>query len=464
VTLLVGLLVWLLLVALIANIVRRLPWLPGLVVAVGLGLALWYLWRSPLVGEVELLGRTIDLARSNSFLGFTLVLSPVGRGAVFILFIWGALFALATTWTNADRVLFPTIPLILAALVLALSSQPLLWASLWLVVAVILMAFAAQGATPRLARAALRTLLAPTLAFPLFLFAAWVLNQPALAATDPALWATAWRALVIALVILLTPVPLHGWISGLGEIAPPFAAAFIVGVWQITVYALARQILLAYPDMVQYADPGRLLPILAIIQMVWAGFFGLSSRRLGQFWGYLLLWDYGAFLLLWSLSGESGTEALVWLALARALVLIMAAAGLQTLNERFGENTPYGSLRGASERLPFATIGFLVGALSLLGWPLGALFSVRLAAFRLAETNQTNIFLWAMLALVLMTLGIVRVLSVMVRPLADTQMPREAQALVWLVVLLLLAGAALALRPGLLDPVVVPITSWMTRM
>jgi formate hydrogenlyase subunit 3/multisubunit Na+/H+ antiporter MnhD subunit len=464
VTLLVGLLVWLLLVALIANIVRRLPWLPGLVVAVGLGLALWYLWRAPLVGEVELLGRTIDLARSNSFLGFTLVLSPVGRGAVFILFIWGALFALAATWTNADRVLFPTIPLILAALVLALSSQPLLWASLWLVVAVILMAFAAQGATPRLARAALRTLLAPTLAFPLFLFAAWVLNQPALAATDPALWATAWRALVIALVILLTPVPLHGWISGLGEIAPPFAAAFIVGVWQITVYALARQILLAYPDMVQYADPGRLLPILAIIQMVWAGFFGLSSRRLGQFWGYLLLWDYGAFLLLWSLSGESGTEALVWLALARALVLIMAAAGLQTLNERFGENTPYGSLRGASERLPFATIGFLVGALSLLGWPLGALFSVRLAAFRLAETNQTNIFLWAMLALVLMTLGIVRVLSVMVRPLADTQMPREAQALVWLVVLLLLAGAALALRPGLLDPVVVPITSWMTRM
>ena len=463
-TLLVGLLVWLLLVALIANIVRRLPWLPGLVVAVGLGLALWYLWRAPLVGEVELLGRTIDLARSNSFLGFTLVLSPVGRGAVFILFIWGALFALATTWTNADRVLFPTIPLILAALVLALSSQPLLWASLWLVVAAILMAFAAQGATPRLARAALRTLLAPTLAFPLFLFAAWVLNQPALAATDPALWATAWRALVIALVILLTPVPLHGWISGLGEIAPPFAAAFIVGVWQITVYALARQILLAYPDMVQYADPGRLLPILAIIQMVWAGFFGLSSRRLGQFWGYLLLWDYGAFLLLWSLSGESGTEALVWLALARALVLIMAAAGLQTLNERFGENTPYGSLRGASERLPFATIGFLVGALSLLGWPLGALFSVRLAAFRLAETNQTNIFLWAMLALVLMTLGIVRVLSVMVRPLADTQMPREAQALVWLVVLLLLAGAALALRPGLLDPVVVPITSWMTRM
>jgi len=451
-------------VALIANLVRRLPWLPGLVVAVGLGLALWYLWRTPLAGEVELLGRTIDLAHSNSFLGFTLVLSPVGRGAVFILFIWGGLFALAATWTHADRVLFPTIPLILAALVLALSSQPLLWASLWLVVAVILMAFAAQGATPRLARAALRTLLAPTLAFPLFLFAAWVLNQPALAATDPALWATAWRALVIALVILLTPVPLHGWISGLGEIAPPFAAAFIVGVWQITVYALARQILLAYPDMVQYADPGRLLPILAIIQMVWAGFFGLSSRRLGQFWGYLLLWDYGAFLLLWSLSGESGTEALVWLALARALVLIMAAAGLQTLNERFGENTPYGSLRGASERLPFATIGFLVGALSLLGWPLGALFSVRLAAFRLAETNQTNIFLWAMLALVLMTLGIVRVLSVMVRPLADTQMPREAQALVWLVVLLLLAGAALALRPGLLDPVVVPITSWMTRM
>ncbi len=463
-TLLVGLLVWLLLLSLVANIFRRLPWVPGVVVAVGLGLALWYLWQAPLTGEVEILGRTIDVGRSSSFLGYTLEMTPVSRGAVVILFAWGALFALATAWTNADRVLFPTIPLILAALMLALSSQPLLWASLWLVVAAILMAFPAQGASPRLARAALRTLLAPVLAFPLFLFAAWVLNQPALAAADPILWATAWRALVIALAILLTPVPLHGWISALGEHAPPFAAAFCVGVWQITVYALARQILLTYPDIVQYADPGRWLPILAAIQMVWAGFFGLSSRRLGQFWGYLLLWDCGAFLLLWSLSGESGTQALVWLALARALVLILGAAGLQTINDRFGENSPYSPLRGASERLPFATLGFIAGALALVGWPLGALFSVRLAAFRLAEANQTAVFLWAMLALVLMTLGIVRVLHIFIRPLVDTRMLREAQSLVWLVVLLMLAGAALALQPGLLDPVVGPITSWMTRM
>ncbi|HEY53085.1 MAG TPA: hypothetical protein G4N94_06475 [Caldilineae bacterium] len=463
-TILTAVLLWLLFVALLAGVLRRLPWLPGVIVAAGLALLAIRLWTLPEAGTATMLGQTIILDESSNFLGFTLQLSLAARGAAELLLFWGILFALATAWLNADRALVPSIPLILAALILALSSAPLLWAPLWLVIAAVLMAFPAQGSTPRLARAALRTLLAPTLAFPFFLFTAWVLGQTTIAADDPALWVSGWRALVVGVLLLLTPVPLHGWITAQGEHAPPLTAAFLVGVWQITVYALIRHIFLEYATVADYADPARWLPWLAVIQMGWGALFSMSSTRLGQLWGYLLLWSYGATFLAWSISGEFGTQTMVGLFLALPLALILVAAGLQTINARFGENAKYADFHGVSERLPVATLAVVGGGLILLGWPLGALFPVRLATFRLAETTQSLVFLWALLSLLLATVGLIRLLRALARPLSDPQLPRESSRLAWLILPLSLIGLILSLNPALLDPITARIADWLTLL
>lgn len=463
-SLLTAVLLWLFFLSLVAHLLRRLPWLPGLVVAAGLAFLAAFLWRAPLAGETTWLGRTLALERTGTFLGFHLYLSTGTRTPALVLAWWGVLFALAGAWTRADRVLFPTIPLILMALLLALSSTPLLAAPLWLVVAVIFMAFAAQGATPRLARGALRILLVPTLAFPVFLFAAWAIAQPDLAVQDPTLWVLGWRSLFVALILLLTPVPLHGWIVSLGEHAPPLSAAFVVGSWQIATYALVRHILLSYPLVAEFADPARWLPWLAVIQMVWAGLFAASARRLGQLWGYLLLWDYGASLLLWSLSGEFGVDAILGMMLARPLVLVATAAGYQAFAERFGDNAGYTALHGAVERLPTATVGLMGGGLFLLGWPLGALFPTRLATLRLAETGNNAIFLGAMLALLLATIGLARLMPHLSRPLRDPHMPREAAGLGRLIWPLLVAGLLIALNPTVFDPIIQTLALWLAQV
>ena len=463
-TLLTAVLLWLFFVALLAGVLRHLPWLPGVVVAVGLALLAIRLWTLPEVGTATVLGQTIFLDERSSFLGFTLQFSLAARGSTELLLFWGVLFALATAWLGADRALVPSIPFILAALILTLSSAPLLWAPLWLVIVVVFMAFSAQGASPRLARAALRTILAPTLAFPFFLFTAWVLGQTTIAADDPVLWANGWRALVVGVLLLLTPVPLHGWITAQGEHAPPFTAAFLVGVWQITVYALVRHILLDYATVADYVDPARWLPWMAVIQMGWGAIFGMSSTRLGQLWGYLLLWSYGATFLVWSISGEFGTQAMVGLFLAQPLVLILIAAGLQTINTRFGENAEYASFHGVSERLPVATLAVVGGGLFLLGWPLGALFPVRLATFRLVETTQSMFFLWALLSLLFATLGLIRLLRALTQPLTDPQLQREPSRLGWLILPLLLVGMILSLNPALLDPITTQIAEWLTQL
>lgn len=456
------LLLWLLLLAVAAHTLRRLPWLAGLMVAGGLGLLAWQLAAA---GDLSSwFGRSVEVEGVSALLGYSFQFTGNARGAFFLFLVWGILFAGVGGLAGADRVLYPVLPLILAALLLALSARPLLWAPLWLLVAALLMAFPAQGASPRLARPALRTLTAPTLAMPFFLFAAWVLDQPLLAGEDPALTQAAWRALVIGVGLLLTPAPLHGWITALGDHAPPFAAALLVGLWQAAAYLFIRQVLFLYPALADYADPARWLLWLAVVQMGWAGVFGLGSQRLRQFWGYLLLWEYGAFLLFWGLSGEFGTPSLVWLLLARPLILVLIAAGLHTLGQRFGEQATLDEMAGAAERLPLATISVVAGSLFLLGWPLGALAPIRLTTLRLAEATYSGFFLAAMLSLLLLILALARAVHALTRTPTDPQLQREPAWQGWLLWPLLLAGLLLSLNPILLEPLSLRLTAWLTQL
>ncbi|RME81285.1 MAG: hypothetical protein D6775_13960 [Caldilineae bacterium] len=455
---------WLILLAIGAMLLRRLPWLAGAVVAVGLGWLAWRIWSLPQAETALLLGRQVDLASSVKMLSFTVYLGDAALAPTLLLLAWGSLFAFAGMWVDVDRVLTPAIPLILLALILSLSSTPLLWAPFWLVVAVVTMAFPAQGARPRLARAALRTLLAPVLALPFFLFAAWVLAQPTMAVDDPSLWNSAHKALVLGIAILFTPVPLHGWIVAQGDQAPPLAAAFNVGVWQITVYALLRQILLAYPAVADFADPARWLPILALGQMVWAGIFALGSQRLRQLYGYLLLWNTGANYLLWSLSGEFGTAAMSTLLAILPLSLLLPAVGLSVLDSRFGEGAAYSTLNGALERLPLASLAFLGGGFFVAGWPPGALFAPRLATFRLAHAGGRTTLLLALFSATLLTLALIRALRNLARPLSDPRLPREPRRLAWLLLPLLLVNLLLALNPSLTDVVTTRLVAWMTAL
>jgi formate hydrogenlyase subunit 3/multisubunit Na+/H+ antiporter MnhD subunit len=458
------LLLALLLLSLLAGLLRRIPLLAGLMVAGGLAWLAWGLWRAPLEGNIEMLGRTLMQNRPNQLLTFSFQLTPAIRAPILLLLFWGAIFTLIAALIKTERSFYPAIPILLAALILFLSSAPLLWAPIWLMLAAVIMAFIAQGNKPRSARAALRTLLAPILAFPFFLFAAWVFSQSAVAADDPRLWNNAWKALIIGMLILTSPVPLHGWITALGESSPAFAGAFLVGVWQIAIYTFIRRLLFTYPAITNFADPGLWLPWIAVIQMLWAGAFMFGSQRLGQLWGYLLLWMYGAAFLAWGLTGELGSEAIFWLFLVNPLVLTLAAAGMQSIVHRFGENPAYEKLHGVSDRLPLSALGFIAGGLFLLGWPLGALFPMRLATYQVAEYRAGNIFLWTMVALALGVLGLIRAARHLTSPVRDVTLEREPRIAAWTIGILLAAGGVIALHPGLLTPIAEQMLIWFNML
>ena len=459
-SLLAFLLLYLVVLGLISGLLRRIPWLSGVIVAAGLSwLAVW-LWRLPAEETAAMFGRVIFLEQTNALLGFTFQVTPLARSPILLVLAWGALFALVSALLRVERSFIPALPFLLAAIILFLTAQPLLYAPFWLILVAVIMGIIAPGNQPRPARAALRTLLAPILAFPFFLFAAWVFSQSAIAAEDPKLWSRAWQALLVGMLILTSPVPLHGWIVALGDAASPFAGALLVGVWQIAIYAFLRHLLFACPTLTEFVDPGVWLPWIAVVQMLWAGVFMFGSQRLGQLWGYLLLWMFGAAFLAWGLTGELGSEAIFWLFMVSPLVLTLAAAGLQSIFHRFGENPEYGNLHGAAERLPLSTLGFLAGGLFMLGWPLGAIFPMRLATYQVAEFRAGNIFLWTMLALALGVVGLVRAARHLTSPLADVTLQRESRIAAWTIGLLMLAGGVIALNPGLIRPFAEQMLVW----
>ncbi|HHB89767.1 MAG TPA: hypothetical protein ENK60_00505 [Anaerolineae bacterium] len=463
-SLLVFLVILLIITGLVAGLLRGFAWLSGGLVVALLGwLAVW-MWRLPLEESVTVWGRVIFLEQTNSLLKFTFQLTPFARVPILLMLAWGALFALIAALVQVERSFIPAIPFLLAALVVFLAAQPLLYAPFWLMLVAVLMGIIAQGNKPRPARAALRTLLAPLLAFPLFLFSAWVFSQSAVAAEDPVLWTRAWQALLVGMLIFTSPVPLHGWIVALGEAASPFAGAFLVGIWQIAVYAFLRRLLFAYPSITDFVDPGVWLPWIAVVQMVWAGVFMFGSQRLGQLWGYLLLWMFGAGFLAWGLTGELGSEAILWLFMVAPLVLVLAAAGLQSIVHRFGENPDYSQLQGATDRLPLSSLGFIAGGLFLLGWPLGALFPMRLATYQVAEYRAGNIFLWTMLAVALAVMGLIRAVRYLARPVGDVSLQRESRIVAWTIGGLLLVGGAIALNPGLLNAVAEQMLVWFNML
>ncbi len=463
-SLLTFLLLALVVLGLIAGLLRRWPLLSGAVAAAGMSWLAWWLWRLSAEETTVVLGRVLFLEQSNALLRFTFQLTPLARAPFILMLGWGALFALVAALLQVERSFIPAIPLLLAAFAVFLAAQPLLYAPFWLILAAVLMGIIAQGNRPRPARAALRTLLAPILAFPFFLFAAWVLSQSAVAAEDPKLWSNAWRAMLAGMLILTSSVPLHGWIVALGEAASPFAAPLLVGVWQIAVYAFLRRLLFAYPTLTEFVDPGVWLPWIAVIQMLWAGAFMFGSQRLGQLWGYLLLWMFGAAFLAWGLTGELGSKAIFWLFMVTPIVLALAAAGLQSIYHRFGENPEYGNLHGVTERLPLSALGFAAGGLFLLGWPMGALFPMRLATYQVAEFRAGNIFLWTMLALALGVMGLIRAARHLTAPLQDASLQRESRIAAWTIGLLLVAGVIIALNPGLIAPIAGQLLVWFNML
>jgi multicomponent Na+:H+ antiporter subunit D len=139
--------------------------------------------------------------------------------------------------------------------------------------------------------------------------------------------------------------------------------------------------------------------------------------------GYAALIDSGCALMGLGLNSQVGVTLVFLSLMVRPLGLTLMASGLSGVWARDRDDS-LGALEGRGWRAPWSTAAFVVGGLSMAGWPLGAGFGWRWAQVRALSSSSPGSALMTLLAGAAVAIAVWRGVGVLMRR------PRTAEGLV----------------------------------
>jgi formate hydrogenlyase subunit 3/multisubunit Na+/H+ antiporter MnhD subunit len=441
---------------------RRVEPLAALVAAGISALLAVALWRLP-IAAIRLAGRTVTMGQSATWQDLSLQLSAANRPLLVFLLATAA-FTFILAWRTYQGRTFHPFGLAMVALwAIAALVRPLIYAPLALVLVGILAVFLIQAGRPGDTRGAWRQLIFPVLAVPLFMVAAWYIEQGPLNPDDPTPYRIAGWLIIAGFILLLQPAPLHVAVPSVAGQAPPVVAVFLWIGGQTTVLFLLQRFLATYPWMGSAIDSARWLLWLGIFTALLSGLLSATQTTLGRLIGYASLFDYGVLLVAMGLRGTAGLPTVIWLILTRTLAMLTVALGAASIRH-YMEGDRIGRIAGAASRLPLSVLALIMGGFALVGMPLTAQFASRWALLELLSENDPR---WAWLLLiggVGVMLGVIRAGRACFGSLSGSPVHRESRSVALLAALLVIIGVLVGLFPQLLtgpvSAVILPLASF----
>lgn len=430
---------------------RRLEGVAALVAAgAAAGLAL-LLGLLPLDAPARIFGREIWLGKAIVWEAAQATLQIGPATAALLIFLLGvAAVCFVLAWlTYQGHTFYPFGLALLAVWATVAMLQPLTLAPFAIVLAAIISVFLIQAGKTGETRGAWRHLLFPTLAAPLFLVAAWYIEQAPLNPDDQTPFVIAGWLLIAGFVLLLQPVPLHVAAPAIAGQAPPVVAVFLWIGGQSTVLFLLQRFLVTYPWLTSAVDSAQWLLWLGVLTAMLAGALAATQHSLGRYLGYAALYDYGILLVAMALRGTAGLPTAIWLALTRTFALLTLASGAALIRHHM-ETDRFERLRGAISRMPVAVTALIAGGLALAGLPLTAQFASRWALFQLLAENDPRWVLFLMVGATGVILGTVRAGYACFGSLSASPVEREPFLASLLIFALVAFGLVLGLFPQLL--------------
>lgn len=348
---------------------------------------------------------TVTLGEPLSVLGRVAVIEPVDQlPLVLISSIACALFLIA--WRVLPRSNFYSSGLaILALQASALMVTQVVYAALFVEIAALLTLLPLHepivdregNSFGGGARGGLQYMVYVTLALPGLMITQLLLEQFAAFPSDQSLLQSATVLLGLSFALLLGAVPFQSWLSAVSTDGSPPAVTYLFTVNLGTVWFLLLAYLETYGWLSRQVAFGQLFTVVGLIMMVAGGVLAASQDRLGRIVGYATLADNGAMFVALGSRQITGLSLSLVMLLARPLSLGLMTLGLDGLRRLGRGDDRAGRLAGAAWQAPWRTLAYVVGGISLAGFPLSLGFASRWGLYRLV--SETSVFR-AVLALV----------------------------------------------------------------
>jgi formate hydrogenlyase subunit 3/multisubunit Na+/H+ antiporter MnhD subunit len=352
----------------------------GAIVAAGITLlSAWLVLKLPTNITLSLLGRPIALnplsqvslalifaATASLFLTLTLLSFTTERRI--------AHFGKSTG--QEGRVFYPSALIILGLFVAASLSQHLGITAIFIELAAILMVFVIQAQRLESTRAALRFLILISLATPAFLLAAWQIDRYQLSGGVTSLRSIDQIALLIGFgfAVWLAVIPFHGWLTSTATESSPPTAAFVLITFPIVAFSTLINLLVDLPWL---ADSSYFIDAV-IVAGTFTAFIGgiLASvqRGFSELMGYTALFNLGCILTILGIGSQAAVITILVSLTVRAVALVLIAASLSTIYLGV-TGDGFAQLKGVAQQMPIATMGLLIGGLTLAGAPFTAGFA-----------------------------------------------------------------------------------------
>ncbi len=402
------------------------------------------------------------------FLGRDLYLTTPDRYAVIYLYFCAAATFLGVWRTSSKWTYYPVALAALASVAAALGARPIIveviggrpfdpfnYAIMFFTIGAVLTIFPLQGGQPGVAVGTLRYLTFIVLAVPVFLAAAWILDQYSQSPDAVNLAQSAIALLVFGLALWLAVVPFHSWLPGVASESPPLSSAFVLGIINVAAFFLMLDLVSGIRLLADNAVVYDVLRLAGLITALVGGVLAFAQRDFGRIMGYAVLADIGVALVAFGTHTSAGLSAALFVVFLRTFGLGLMSMGLALARTEAPDDT-FVSLTSLAWRRPWAAAALIVGAFSLAGVPPLAGFAGRWGALQQAAGND----LGASLALVFSTIGVVagvlRGMQYILRPTDDptVQPARESTLTVVLLVGALVLCVIFGLFPDLLSPAI----------
>ncbi len=414
----------LLVVAAGLQVLRRFPLIVAWVSAIAAGAIAAFVTLAPLDQTVDLGRVSVTLGAPLSILGRVVVIEPVDRLPLTLIALTASVLFLVA-WRLLPRSNFFAEGLaILALLSGSLMVGQVVYAALLVEIAALLSIL--PLAEPLVdeqgnrysggARGGLQYMVYTTLALPGLMITQLLLEQFAVFPNDLGLLRTATILLAFSFALLLGAVPFQSWLSAVATDGSPPMVTFLFTVNLGTVWFLLLDYLETYSWLSAQAAFGQLFTLVGLIMMVAGGTLAASQTRLGRIVGYATLVDNGAMFVALGSRHVTGLSLSIMILIARPLSLGLMALGLDGLRRLRQGDDRAETLAGVAWQVPWRTLAFVVGGISLAGFPLSLGFAARWGLYRLlAEANLFQAVL-ALLSSAGVMMGLVNTMRLLLTP------------------------------------------------